>query len=467
MKNTLLTSALLLISLVTSQAFAQDFVLDEQGILTCESTAVGDTATVYGNVYIAVDRVMLDSLIAADSDPLYVCTSHVDDMQSLFQNKQNFNQDIGNWDVSNVTEMNHMFFNSTSFNQDIGNWDVSKVTGMFTMFSGATSFNQNLTNWCVPLVTYFPRGFTDFSSFERENLPRWGTCAGKPGLITNIAPSYNNPEESIYPKFLWFSDSSATEYQLQILEEDKTIVLDTLVTDTTFSTKNPLTFNKNYSWRVRRVVEEDRGDWNGYWYFSTNIGIPERAQLISPSNNAIVDGSIENKLVWANSYGTTKFKLQFSDDPSFKSVILDSIFIAPDTSYLITTDLAVYGSYFWKVQASNDTGFSKWSDTFTFSVMGGLPIEEETTPSELTLKQNFPNPFNPTTIIQYSIRESTNVSLKVYNILGQNIATLVNGVKPAGNYSVVFDAATLTSGIYFYQLVTDNTVLSKRMILLK
>ncbi|WP_417370094.1 BspA family leucine-rich repeat surface protein, partial [Flavobacterium beibuense] len=116
MKKTLLTSALLLLSYITNQAFAQDFVVDELGILTCENAAVDDTATISGNVYTAVDRVMLDSLIAAETNPLYVCTSHVDDMQSLFHDKQNFNQDIGNWDVSNVTIMYSMFRNAKLFN---------------------------------------------------------------------------------------------------------------------------------------------------------------------------------------------------------------------------------------------------------------------------------------------------------------------------------------------------------------
>lgn len=101
-------------------------------------------------------------------------------------------------------------------------------------------------------------------------------------------------------------------------------------------------------------------------------------------------------------------------------------------------------------------------------------------PTSFALFQNFPNPFNPTTIIRYSIPEiETNVSatknlsphglttLKIYNILGQEIATLVNTSQTSGNYEVTFDASNLASGVYYYTLKTSSFVKSKKMILLR
>ena len=87
--------------------------------------------------------------------------------------------------------------------------------------------------------------------------------------------------------------------------------------------------------------------------------------------------------------------------------------------------------------------------------------------SSFTLKQNYPNPFNPSTNIQYSIATRQFVTLKVYNVLGKEIATLVNEEKPAGNYEIKFDASKLASGIYYYQMRVSEYVETKKMILLK
>jgi len=88
-------------------------------------------------------------------------------------------------------------------------------------------------------------------------------------------------------------------------------------------------------------------------------------------------------------------------------------------------------------------------------------------PSQFSLSQNYPNPFNPTTTIDYSIQKDGNVSLRVYNTLGQQVASLVNGTMQAGNHKITFDASRLSSGIYYYRLESNNSVLIKKMILLK
>ena len=83
------------------------------------------------------------------------------------------------------------------------------------------------------------------------------------------------------------------------------------------------------------------------------------------------------------------------------------------------------------------------------------------------LEQNFPNPFNPSTRISYSVPNASFISLKVYDILGNEVAILVNEEKPAGNYQLDFNALTLTGGVYFYQLTSNSFVDTKKMILLK
>jgi hypothetical protein len=91
------------------------------------------------------------------------------------------------------------------------------------------------------------------------------------------------------------------------------------------------------------------------------------------------------------------------------------------------------------------------------------------------LEQNYPNPFNPSTKIKYNIpsviasgtTQSQFVSLKIYNVLGSEVATLVNEERPAGSYEIEFDASSLSSGIYFYKLQAGTFVETKKMILLR
>jgi hypothetical protein len=89
------------------------------------------------------------------------------------------------------------------------------------------------------------------------------------------------------------------------------------------------------------------------------------------------------------------------------------------------------------------------------------------TPSAFYLGQNYPNPFNPSTTISFSIPNESFVSLKVFNSLGEEVAELVRETKPAGNYSVSFDASELTSGIYFYKITAGSFSQTRKMILVK
>ncbi len=96
-------------------------------------------------------------------------------------------------------------------------------------------------------------------------------------------------------------------------------------------------------------------------------------------------------------------------------------------------------------------------------------------PSGFNLSQNYPNPFNPSTKIKYTItsviasetKQSQFVTLKVYDILSNEVATLVNEEKPVGEYEVEFNATSLPSGIYFYKLQAGSFVETKKMVLLK
>lgn len=159
----------------------------------------------------------------------------------------------------------------------------------------------------------------------------------------------------------------------------------------------------------------------------------------------------------------------------------------PDANILITA-LLNGGTYFdhtigvwyynltgrWYLYTEDLTSFEMGLKYFVYvaskpAVATG--IEEENNPtnvvSDFELYQNYPNPFNPTTQIKFALAEQSQVTLKVYNILGKEIATLVNEVKSAGTHKVNFDGSTLASGVYFYTLQAGKFSQTNKMILIK
>ena len=120
-------------------------------------------------------------------------------------------------------------------------------------------------------------------------------------------------------------------------------------------------------------------------------------------------------------------------------------------------------------RAAGNTGtLQQWSMKVIMSTNPtGVNEIGSNTPDEFSLSQNYPNPFNPNTKIKFTIKEKGLVTLKVYDILGKEISTLVNDVKSQGLYDVDFNAAGLSSGIYFYSLQSGSNVESKKMILIK
>lgn len=112
------------------------------------------------------------------------------------------------------------------------------------------------------------------------------------------------------------------------------------------------------------------------------------------------------------------------------------------------------------------------TSTKEITTLKELPVSNERypagIPNQITLHQNYPNPFNPSTVISYQLSVNSLVQLEVFDITGRKVAVLVDGVmKTAGNHQVIFDAAALASGMYFYQLKTAGQTLTQKMMLVK
>jgi len=143
----------------------------------------------------------------------------------------------------------------------------------------------------------------------------------------------------------------------------------------------------------------------------------------------------------------------------------------PDMIYNDIEDLNNPGFALWPSKGTllNDIGAYGGPYALSFEPTTGIEngSNSDLAIQKFSLFQNYPNPFNPSTKISFKIPQTGFTSLKVYDVLGNEVATLVNEKKPAGSYEVEFKSDGLPSGIYFYQLKTGNFIATKKMILLK
>ncbi len=140
-------------------------------------------------------------------------------------------------------------------------------------------------------------------------------------------------------------------------------------------------------------------------------------------------------------------------------------------SYSVFVDKPGYNE---SVVVNADAGYSNSGSplsgsanfTINYSLLG-VTVDTDVQPSNYILEQNYPNPFNPATTIRYSLPDAGTVSLKVYNLVGQEVATLINGYQPVGQYNVTFNGSNLSSGVYFYRLESGSYNVVKKMMLVK
>ncbi|RMF57416.1 MAG: T9SS C-terminal target domain-containing protein, partial [Calditrichaeota bacterium] len=128
-----------------------------------------------------------------------------------------------------------------------------------------------------------------------------------------------------------------------------------------------------------------------------------------------------------------------------------------------------HGIYTVTLTVSGPTGTVSESKINLIRVEGvtGIAASDEKTPEHFALFQNYPNPFNPTTTIAYQLPRAVHVTLKIYNVLGQEVATLVDKPMAAGSHKAVWDASGLAAGVYLYRLTAGDFRQSKKLVVLE
>ncbi len=138
-----------------------------------------------------------------------------------------------------------------------------------------------------------------------------------------------------------------------------------------------------------------------------------------------------------------------------------------DTTLQVQSPAQTPGPYFWMAVAMDGDLATPSLDVFKFTITSPASAEGRSALPTFALYQNFPNPFNPSTEIRFSVGRNGYTSLRVYDVLGREIRVLVNGNKSIGTYTVTFDAANIPGGIYFYRFQAGNYIETKKLIVLK
>ncbi len=341
--------------------------------------------------------------------------------------------------------------NSSNLNNIVGVPFAALKTNdvLNTMYFAVTSLDKNYNESTMSAV-----------------IPVQVTIPAKPMVISpaNLAV---NQRDTI--KFNWENTSHSNFNRLQIASDQNfvnLIVNQNNIIDT-FKTVTGLNGLSTYYWRISASNLAGESSYSDVRSFTTGFPVPP--QLLLPVDKSYI-ASVTTKLVWKKSTAATKYRLQVAEGLSIipSITVLDTV--VTDTT-LAVSKLNDKKFYTWSVKAVNGFGSSALADVFKFNTGAPTDVAENdnSIPTSFTLYQNYPNPFNPSTVISYQLPVAGYVSLKVFDILGREIATLVNEFQNAGKHNSTFSIfnSKLTSGIYVYVLQSGSNVSNKKMMLIK
>ncbi len=239
------------------------------------------------------------------------------------------------------------------------------------------------------------------------------------------------------------------------------ITIDTLgINVISYVDDNDLLQTYSYEYRVQAFNEYTVSAYSNI----VEVIIPA-AEILPPSDLTATEETNGIQLTWVdNSSIEEYFVIERSQSNSNDFIQIDTL--SENTTSYLDDNLEGGFRYYYRIYAFNEFTNSDYSDTTYSDFLVGI-ISDETLPSIFELFPNYPNPFNPSTVIKYALPKESNVKLVIYDILGKQVAFLVNETQEPGYYHVQFNADELGAGTYFYRLTAGNYVSVKKMLLLK
>ncbi len=238
-----------------------------------------------------------------------------------------------------------------------------------------------------------------------------------------------------------------------------------------------LTAGATYYWQVKSKLHTNtsvESPWSMIASFSTAAGSSSVVPLVISPNYLQPLNNTTAVLTWhipVPSESHLKYDLQYSKNADFNNAVSKTNLNEPVTQ---VTGLETNSTYYWRVLSKTDNGStSSYSTTGSFTTSGATAVEEqETIPTAYELSQNYPNPFNPTTRINFAIPQNSFVTIKVYDMLGREVKTLINQQMVSGNHSIDWNADNnlgikVATGMYIYRITAGNFVSTKKMVLIK
>ncbi len=393
------------------------------------------------------------------------------------------------------------------------------------------ALNVTLQSCLQCATTYYWRVDANAAGLTSQWSGVWSFTTMAPPAPPQLAsPANGSTDQSLTDTLCWAASANAVRYQVELSNSasfSSTIINDSTVTSTSRIT-GALSANTTYYWRVQAVNSVGSSGWSSAWSFTTLSPVVSSDLTIyadalsSPWINAswsatlnfantqhVHSGnysiSVANSAWGAASFHYGSWNSGLTLDPTLYSSVQFAVYSNSKTSFTVLLESDAGASFpqisaastpagTWNIITIPMSSLSPTNQKFSrvdILEMSGKAVTyylddiqlngknsaqiatdvnnngTQQTPAALALTQNYPNPFNPTTNIVFSLPAESHVMLKVYNSLGQEVTTLVNGNMGAGIHNVVWDGSRLASGVYFYRMQAGGQVFTKKMLLIK